>query len=199
MNHARSIALYRRVSSLYPKAFRAEYGDDLVATFAEQLRDGAAGRVWLSTVRDLVVTVPTQHLEARMKRPNPRTVAMIATATTLAALILAVVAGTGPVVGVFLLAAVIALSVATLSWRAARSADHSATAGQSRWRTLLIGGIALVAVVIVVINVPPYNDRELPEAGWALMMLSLLTGVALITVGATLGLSRRANSHATTH
>ena len=32
MNHARSIALYRRVSSLYPKAFRAEYGDDLVAT-----------------------------------------------------------------------------------------------------------------------------------------------------------------------
>jgi hypothetical protein len=56
-----------------------------------------------------------------------------------------------------------------------------------------------VAVVIVVINVPPYNDRELPEAGWALMMLSLLTGVALITVGATLGLSRRANSHATTH
>lgn len=198
MSHARSVALYRRLSCMYPKAFRAEYRDDLVATFAEQLRDESASRVWLSTVRDLVVTVPSHHLEARMKRPNARTVAMIATATTVAALILAVIAGTGPVVGVFLLAAVAALSVATFSWRAARSAEQQVAATQSRWRTLLICGGALVAAAIVVINVPPYNNKELPEAGWALMMLSLLTGVALIVVGATLGLSCRANSHTPT-
>lgn len=199
MNHARSITLYRSLSRLYPKAFRAEYGDDLVATFTEQLRDESAARVWWSTVRDLVVTVPSQHLEVRMKRPTPRTVAMIATAVTFAALVLAVVAGTGPVVGVFLLAAVAALAVATLSWRAARSAEQQATSAQSRWRTLLLCGVALVAAVIVVINVPPYNDKELPGAGWALMMLSLIAGVALITVGASLGLSRRANSPAPTH
>lgn len=199
MNHARSITLYRRLSSMYPKAFRAEYGDDLVATFTEQLRDESAARVWWSTVRDLVVTVPSQHLEARMKRPHPRTVAMIATATTVAAFALAVVAGTGPVVGVFLLATVAALSVATLSWRAARSAEQQASSAQGRWRTLLVCGVALVAAAIVTINVPPYNDKELPEAGWALLMLSLLTGVALITVGASLRLSRRANSHAPTH
>jgi hypothetical protein len=51
----------------------------------------------------------------------------------------------------------------------------------------------LLALVIVVINVPPYNDDELPDAGWAVMMLSLVTSVALITIGLTMGIARRAS------
>jgi hypothetical protein len=43
--------------------------------------------------------------------------------------------------------------------------------------------------------VPPYSNRELPEAGWVLMMLSLVTSVALITVGLTMGIARRMNRH----
>ena len=78
MSTRRSINLYRLLSSLYPKAFRDAYGDDLVATFTEQLRDERATGVWLSTLRDLVVTIPSQHMEARMSVPAPRTVAVIA-------------------------------------------------------------------------------------------------------------------------
>lgn len=55
MNTQRSIAVYRHLSALYPKSFRVEYGDDLVATFTEQLRDDGAARAWLSAIRDLVV------------------------------------------------------------------------------------------------------------------------------------------------
>jgi hypothetical protein len=195
MNTPRSIAVYQQLSLLYPKAFRAEYGDDLVATFTEQLRDDRAARVWLSTVRDLVVTVPSQHLEVRMNRPTPQTTAFIAASVTAAALVLAVVAGTGPVVGVFLLAAVAGLVVATLAWRAARPADRYGTGATNRWRSLLIVGVVLLAAVIVVINVPPYNDKDLPGPGWALMMLSLVTSVALITVGLTMRIARRSPHH----
>lgn len=197
MNAQRSIALYRHLSALYPQSFRAEYGDDLIATFAEQLRDERASRVWLSTMRDLVVTVPFQHLEARMnRRPARQTVAVLATAVTTAAMVLAVVAGTGPVVGVFLLIALVGLVVATLAWKAARPPTDGVSVA-NRWRTVLIVGVTLLSAVIVLINVPPYNDRELPEAGWVLMMLSLVTSVGLITVGLTMGIARRLNRRTT--
>jgi lysylphosphatidylglycerol synthetase-like protein (DUF2156 family) len=198
MNTLRSIGVYRHLSALYPKSFRAEYGDDLVATFTEHLRDERAARVWLSTIRDLVATVPTQHLEARMNDPESRIVAVVATVFAVATLVLAVVAGTGPVVGVFLLIAVAALVVATLAWKAARPTSTDGVSVSQRWRTILIAGIALLATVIVVINVPPYNNRELPEAGWIPMMLSLVSSLALITVGLTTGIARRSTRHATT-
>lgn len=195
MNTQRSINLYRSLSALYPKSFRDEYGDDLVATFSEHLCDDGVTAVWLSTIRDLVVTVPFQHLEARMHRPAPRTVVVVATAVTVAALVLAIAAGTGPVVGVFLLAAIAALVVATAGWRAASPAGRSGVDGANRWRTILAVGVALLATVIVVINVSPYNDTELPGVGWALMMLSLISSVALITVGLTMGIARRSARH----
>lgn len=131
-----------------------------------------------------------------MDRPAPQTVAVIATVATVAALVLAVVAGTGPVVGVFLLVAVVALVVATLSWKAARPTGGAGVSVANRWRTILIVGIGLLTAVIVVINVPPYNDRELPGAGWALMMTSLVMSVGLITVGLTMGIARRSARHA---
>lgn len=191
MNTERSIEAYRLLSALYPKSFRDAYGDDLVATFTEQLRDDRATVVWLLAIRDLVVTLPSQHLEARMHRPAPQTVAMIATAFTVAALMLAFAAGTGPVVGVFLLATIAGLIVSTLAWKAARPAGHDAAMKENRWRTFLAIGLVLFTSVIVVINVPPYNDKELPEAGWAAMMLTLITSVVLITVGLTMGIAKR--------
>ena len=110
---------------------------------------------------------------------------------------LAIVAGTGPVVAVFLLIALVALVVTTLAWKAARPAGRSGVSVANRWRTILIIGVALLATVLVVINVPRYNNRELPEAGWLLMMLALVTSVGLITVGLTMGIARRLNHHTT--
>lgn len=195
MSHRVSLAIYRRLSTLYPKAFRAEYGDDLIATFAEQLDGEHGGRVWVTTIRDLVVTVPQQHLEARMRRPEPHTVAAIASCVTVAALVTAFITGTGPPVPFFLMIAVIAGIVATQAWKSARPAGPNPTT--RRWRQLLAGGVALLTTVIVAMNVPAVNDRELGGAGWVLMMLSLVTAVVLITVGLTLGIAHR-SSRATT-
>jgi hypothetical protein len=178
-----SVSVYRRLTVMYPKSFRDEYGSDLVAAFRQQLHDEGPSRVWLSTLGDLIVTIPSQHLEVHMKRPTPHTVAVIATSLTVAALVLAVAAGTGPVVGVFLFVAVAALAVATIAWKAARPAGLVEVCVAGRWRTYLTVGVALLAVTIMAINVPPYNE--------ALMMLSLVTGVALTTVGLTIGIARR--------
>lgn len=196
MNTQWSIAVYRHLTALYPKAFRAEYGADLVATFAEQLAEDGTAKTWLSTIRDVAVTVPSQHLEARMRRPNPQTLAVIATTVTVAALVLAFAAGTGPVVGVFLFVAIAALAVSTVAWKAARPAAQRV---RYRWRTYLVGGVLLLGAVIATINVPPYNDRELPGIGWALMMLSLITSIGLITVGTTMGIAQRSTRHPRTH
>lgn len=198
MSEPRSVNLYRHLSKLYPRSFRDEYGQDLVATFTEQLRSETSGRVWRSTIRDLAVTLPTQHLEVHMNRPSSRTVAMIASSVTVASLGIAITTGTGADTAVFLLIAIAALVVATLAWKAARPADQNGSTIVNRWRTLLLSGVALLATVIVVINVPPYNDRDLPSAGWALLMLSLVTSIALITVGLTMGIARRSTRHATT-
>ncbi len=195
MNHDRSVALYRFLSVLYPKSFRDEYHEDLVATFSEQLRDQQAARVWVSAISDLVTSIPIQHLEARMNRPTPQTVAVVATVATVAALVLGVVAGSSPIVGVFLLIAIVSLVIATLAWKAARPISRAGVRVANRWRTVLILGVALLAVVLVVINVPPYNEKELPEAGWVLMMTSLVTSVGLITVGLTMGIAQRSSRH----
>lgn len=80
------------------------------------------------------------------------------------------------------------------AWKAARPLTGGLSV-TNRWRTILIIGVALLAAVLVIINVPPYNNRELPEAGWLLMMLSLVTSVGLIKVGLTMGIARRSNHH----
>ena len=196
MNGQRSVALYRRLAGLYPKQFREEYRGDLVALFAEQLREEGATRVWLRTTRDLIVTVPAQHLEAKMRRPSAHTVAVIATCFTLTAFVLAIVAGTGPVVGVFLLATVVGLAVATAAWRASRPVEGLEGAFSRRWHVVLAVGAVLLAGVIVFVNSPPYDDGEVPEAAWALMMLTTVTSVVLITIGLTLGITKRVTRRA---
>ncbi len=193
-----SVGLYRSMTALYPKSFRREYRQDLVAAFTQQMHDDHTAKVWLCAIRDLFVTIPTQHLEAKMNRPTPQTVAVIATCVAVAALVLAVVAGTGPVVGVFLSIAVSGLVVATLAWQAARPVSPTGVGNANHWRTIMVVGGALVAAVIVLINLPPYNNKDLPEPGWVLMMVSLVTGVGMITVGLTIGVAQRSARHATT-
>lgn len=60
---------FRRLVRLYPAAFRAEYEDQLVGLFADQLRDSqatgrtlAVTRLWAQTLVDLVATAPREHL-----------------------------------------------------------------------------------------------------------------------------------------
>jgi hypothetical protein len=63
------IRIYRRLLVLYPAAFRARYGDEMVQLFGDQWRDaqhgdgsGGTARTWLRTIRDLIVTAAAEHL-----------------------------------------------------------------------------------------------------------------------------------------
>jgi hypothetical protein len=60
---------FRRLVRLYPAAFRAQYEDQMVGLFADQLRDSrtsgaslAIARLWAHTLIDLVVTAPQERL-----------------------------------------------------------------------------------------------------------------------------------------
>ena len=59
--------LYRAMLTLHPKRFRREYGDLMVQLFSDQLRDAPSSRVWISTVRDLAVSVSSERLEDSMR------------------------------------------------------------------------------------------------------------------------------------
>lgn len=63
---------YRGLLRLYPSAFRARFGDEMVQLFADQLRDArthgqpaGAARTWLRALWDLVVTAPSERAAAR--------------------------------------------------------------------------------------------------------------------------------------
>lgn len=69
---------FRRLVRLYPAAFRAQYEDQMVGLFADQVRDArtsgsplAFTRLWAHTLIDLIATAPRQHLreEARVLQP----------------------------------------------------------------------------------------------------------------------------------
>jgi hypothetical protein len=183
----RSVAAYRRLVRAYPSQFRGQYEDDLVALFADQLDDESAVRVWMRATRDLSVTVPALHLEARMHRPSTNLVAVIASAVSVAALFTVVVIGSS--VAVAVPALVIALgsgAVAVWAWRAER-AGGVAAAGR-RWWQLLVAGLALLATIAVVTTL----TGDLDSAGWVTAMVMLLTSFLLMGMGLILGLVRLA-------
>lgn len=60
---------FRRLVRLYPAAFRAQYEDQMVGLFTDQLRDSrtsdttlAVARLWAHTLIDLVATAPQERL-----------------------------------------------------------------------------------------------------------------------------------------
>jgi hypothetical protein len=62
------IRLYRTLLWCYPTSFRREYGAEMVAAFAEQVREArrdggwaAATSIWLQPLFDLLLTAPREH------------------------------------------------------------------------------------------------------------------------------------------
>lgn len=170
------VRAYRTSLRLYPRRFRAEYGDDMVALFEEQLRDEHAARVLGRTALDLALTVPSRHLEAHMHRTS--TTALVVTFMALAAGLTALGGPLG------LLGAIGMLVLAALTWR--RSRPVAASADGSWWK-LVLGGLALLALLVVVTTA----TGELPEGGWFVAMATLLASFALIGTGIGLGIAGR--------
>ncbi|MDP9182390.1 MAG: hypothetical protein M3P04_06390 [Actinomycetota bacterium] len=180
--------LYGGLLRLYPRAFRNEYGEDMVLLLQHQLRDENAARVWGRLLLDLAITVPSLRLEAHM---SARTSApVVFGALTVGSLALAVIGGTA--VGVSLVGAAGALlfgSLAVISWRRTQALGRSGTATASWWKYVLAGG-AVLASCVALVNV---GDHELPGNTWAVWMGALLTSFVLLGVGVVLGISHAAS------
>jgi hypothetical protein len=168
------VRLYRLLLWLYPRRFRREYGDDMAALLAEQLRDEHPLRIAGRTALDLFTTVPVRHLEVVMPRSSIPAVIIGFVAVG------ATVAVVGGPLGIA--AAVVLLATATLIWRRNRPVE---TTRDGRWWKLLAAGVLLLAGLVVVTTI----TGELPSGGWYVAMATLLTSFGLIGSGIVLGIA----------
>jgi hypothetical protein len=68
--------IYRALLRCYPAGFRAQFADEMVQLFTDQLRTAGATRTWLRTLGELPLTAASEHLRtgravARSLGPPP--------------------------------------------------------------------------------------------------------------------------------
>jgi hypothetical protein len=166
---------YRGLLHLYPRRFRHEYGDDMVLLLEDQLRDEGTARVVGRAALDLLLTVPTRHLEAHVNRSSTTVVVIVLVAL---GVVFAVVGGP-----IGLAAGLASIAVALVTWR--RSQPVVST--DARWWKLLGGGALLLATEIVVTTM----TGELHNGLWYVAMVVGLTSFVLMATGAVLGIASR--------
>lgn len=167
--------------------FRDGYRADLVAVFADQLRDEAPTRVWARTLRDLTVTVPAQHLETRMNRPAPNVVTAGAAAIACTAAVLAFTLGSPPAMVLFFGVAVVATVVALLSWNANQPA-RPVNASMHAWWKFLVAGVLLAGVTFSAMAIPWPDEMDLGGGAYWLALIGIITSFTLGGVGLLLGI-----------
>lgn len=181
----RSVAVYRHLVVLYPRAFRNEYRDDLVELFASQLADEPARRVWARTVRDLLVSIPGQRVEAVMRRPSNNVVALLASGVAVAGAAVARTVATPLAFFAALVLGAVSALVALWSWQAGRPMTEP---GENTriWWGLLLAGAGCIAVGMAIAVVASDNF-----AGWYWpWMLTSLLGLVLAGMGLLFGLAQ---------
>jgi hypothetical protein len=176
-----AVRAYRASLRLYPKPFRDEYGAEMVALLEEQLLHEPAWRVRCRAVADLAITVPNQHLESHMSSPPNRSVPLIYTVVTVAAVALAVVGGTSAAaLSVGVLVAISSGAMAVIAWR--RVLPLRRPDATRHWWAFVLSGPILVGTVIVAAG--------FGVNAWFLGLLCVFTGFGLTAVGFGLGLVR---------
>lgn len=169
---------YGALLKLYPRRFRDEYGTDMVLMFQQQCRDESAWRVFARTAIDLAITIPTQHMEVRMRRSSNVLVPFLFTSLAGAGLVLAAVGGTRPVsLAVGLVVVIGAGALAWVAWR--RSAPVRLGDWTAAWWKLLLAGALVLAAVIVAAGAG--------VQAWYLGMVSVVVALALVASGVVLG------------
>jgi hypothetical protein len=178
------LGLYRRAIRLYPQRFRDDYGPDLVQLVADQLRDEPTWRVVARSAVDLVLTLPTRHLEAHMNRPPTALVPAFFGALALSAVIVGLTVGHPIVVLGCLAVGIVAAGLALLAIHRTRPLTQPRPASAHWWK-LLAGGAALMAALIGLTTV----TGELPDGVWLIAMITGLTALVLMGAGVVLGLA----------
>jgi hypothetical protein len=175
---------YRRALRLYPRQFRQEYGEDMVALLAQQLRDEGAARVWTRTGLDLLRTIPLRHLETHMN-VTARTVPTLAGVIFVTAGMTALVGGP---IGIAAAVALSALAIGLLSWKAERPARALPPGTGRRALLLIAGGSAVLGLMA-------FAPTDGPDGTWYVFMTVLLGAIAAIVLGVLYGAAHLMTRH----
>lgn len=173
---------YSALLALYPRRFRDDYRSDMEQLFRQQCTDEPLWRVGCRAALDLILTVPTQHLEARMNSTPTPAVSLLFAALAIGGVLLAVVGGEPASLIVGLCIAAIGGTLAVASWR--RAAPVGPTLAARAWLMLLIGGLALIALVIA--------GSGLGIDAWYAGLAMVLAGAISMIAGSVLGVVQAA-------
>jgi hypothetical protein len=187
-DHSAHVAVYGRMTRLYPRSFRHDYGSDLITLFARQIEDEPPLRVWLRTLRDLAVSVPVQRLEPHMKRPSTRLVAAVSGVVAGTAALLALTLGTGPAMPVFLVVALAAGATALWSWQASQPVRPDNVTAKSWWK-VLVAGPALAALTLGAMAIPWPEAVDLGDNAYWLIVIAFMASLTLAAAGLLLGMA----------
>lgn len=135
--------LYRSLVRLYPSAFRHEYGEDLVAHYADLVTDRGARAARSRIALDLAITIPRYHLDHIMTEQHSATTLSIVIGLFAAGGLASLMTGVGPGVILFAVAAVLAVAQRSALARALRVPDSNLR--RRRLQTAAVLGVIFVA------------------------------------------------------
>lgn len=173
------MTLYAAAVRLYPRGFREEYGDDLVALADDLRHDLGRPRAAVRLAGDLLVSLPARHLEVLVKRPAPSLVPVLAGLLAVSLVVLGAVLGTAAGAGILLIA-LLAGVVAALAYPSTRVVrDRDLT--PRWWQLLLVGGLLHGAVA----GGQALFDSD-SELLWPLAFVGVVGGWACLGAGVVL-------------
>ena len=183
-----ALSAYGCATRLYPKAFRTEYREDLIALMSDQLGEEATWRVVVRSAVDLAITIPARHVEAHMNR-SPLPIVPIVFATAAFALVVVGVIVGHPVV--LLACAAAGVASAALAVTSARRLGllTSERPASAQWWKVLLAGVAAMGALVVVTSA----TGELSQPGWVIAMAVGLTALLVMGAGVALGIAHFAS------
>lgn len=136
---------FRALLLLYPPAFRAEYGDEMLRIYEDLRRDESRWRVFVRLARDTAVAAPRLRMEEGMKR----------NLAIVTAVVLFGVAFVGTITGNYFMGAGILAAIGALllgpsvliARRTRRSSEFEYTIKRWPWWTFVAAGMAATYVL----------------------------------------------------
>jgi hypothetical protein len=180
---ARHGALYRKVLLAYPRRFRRQYGRAMEELFVDEIRFGGepARHVWRRTLGDVVRSAPAERVGAMIDRTSPAERTLLGLLLVAVAVVLAALTG-APGLGM------LPLLVAGAGYAIYRPRRRQSDASL-RWYRLVGGGVGLFALVFLGALVPWPDSDALGEILYYVVVVTVLTAVALISIGIALGVA----------
>ena len=119
-------SVYRFLVRLYPKPFRHEYAEDLVAHYGDLVADRGVRAARARTALDLAITIPRYHLEHLMTEQHSNTVLRVVIGLFAAGGIASLMTGVGPPSLILLaIATVLAVTQRSALSRSLRTPDSN--------------------------------------------------------------------------